>query len=55
MLMINNINKKVIFKKMSYIYYLIQFYQNKIWALINNGNKINAMSPNYTQKLGLKV
>lgn len=51
----NDSDKKLIFKKILYIYYLFQFYKNKIRALFNNKNKVNNMSSNYTQKLSLKI
>lgn len=38
-----------------FIYYPIQFEKNKIRALINFDNKVNAMSPGYVSKLGLKM
>ena len=40
-----------------YIYYLVCFQedQKQVRALFNKGNKINAMSPAYTKKLGLKT
>lgn len=46
---INNINKKVIFKNIFYIYYLIQFHEDKIRALLNSDNKINTINLDYTQ------
>lgn len=43
-------------KRMSYIYHLIRFEKNqaKIQALLDFGSKINAMTPAYAAKLGLK-
>ena len=46
-------DKEVI--KILCIYYLIRFQKNQIKALLNNGSKINAMNPNFAQKLDLKV
>lgn len=45
------------FKHILCIYYLIKFKKNqvKIWALLNFGSKVNAISPAYTTNLGLKV
>lgn len=40
------------------IYYLLCFWKNKesnVQALINSGNEVNAITPNYSDKLGLKV
>lgn len=37
-----------------YIYYLIWFKNNKVWALINFNNKVNAMTLRYALKVGLK-
>ena len=36
------------FVREPYIYFLIWVNQDKIWALFNNKNKVNAMRPNYT-------
>lgn len=53
--MTDNINKKIIFKKIACIYYPLQFHKNKTQALIYIKNKINAINSNYTLKLGFKV
>ena len=40
------------------IYYPLRFYKdkkNKAWALIDFGSKVNAMTPAYVSKLGLRV
>ena len=40
------------------IYYPLHFRKdkkNEVWALINFGSKVNAMTPAYVLKLGLKV
>ena len=48
-------NKKV--AKISYIYYPIWFQksQKQIKALLDSGSEINAMSPAYAKRLGLKT
>ena len=33
--------------KVFYMYYLVQFQEKQIRVLINNGSKVNAMSPNF--------
>lgn len=38
-----------------YINYLVLFKNNEVWALINFGNKVNAMTSEYTLKLDLKI
>ena len=40
-----------------YIYYPVQFQvsQEQIKALLNSGNEVNAMNPDYAWKLGLKI
>ena len=44
-------------KRMSYIYYLLRFWKGtaRVWALIDSSSKVNAMTPAYVSKLGLKV
>ena len=37
------------------IYYPVQFQEEQIKALLNSGNKVNAMNPDYTWKLRLKI
>ena len=37
------------------IHYPVWFKNNKVWALINSGGEVNAMTPTYAAKLGLKV
>lgn len=49
---------KMILEKVPCIYYLLCFRKdkkNKIQALINLGNKVNAMTLVYALKLGLKI
>ena len=48
---------KVILNRVFYIHYLVQFYNNKgtIWALINSGSKVNAMTPASVKKLGIQI
>ena len=33
--------------KVSYIYYLVWFQKEKIKALLDNGNKVNAINPDF--------
>lgn len=51
----DNSKKKAMLKKISYINYPIQFNQNKVQALVNKNNKINAIGFKYVQKLDLKI
>lgn len=37
------------------IYYLVQFHNNEVWALIDSGSKDNIIISTYIVKLGLKV
>ena len=47
-------SKKVV--RVPCIYYPIQFQrQEQVKALLNSGSEVNAMSPAYTKKLGLKT
>ena len=41
--------------KIAHIYYLVQIDQNEIWALFNNRSEVNAINPNYSQKLGFEI
>ena len=52
--MINNI-KKIILKKVPCMKNFIQFFKKLIKNLLNNSNKVNIISFNYTQKLGFKI
>ena len=45
----------VVLDQISCICYLIWFKKNEVQALIDFGNKVNAMTPEYTLKLTLKV
>lgn len=50
-------NKKVndmALTRISYIYYPLHF-TNKIQALLDLGNKVNAMMPVYSSKLGFQI
>ena len=49
--------QKVILDWIPYTYYPILFQKDKanIWALIDLGNEINAMTPAYAKQLGLKT
>ena len=51
-MVINNIDKRAVLKKIFYIYYLIQFLEDKIRALLNSDNKINIINLEYAQNLG---
>ena len=49
---------EMILDQISCIYYSVQFQKNKkatIWALIDSSIKVNAITPAYIAKLGLKV
>ena len=37
------------------IHYSVQFQEEQVRALLNNSSKVNAMNPDYTWKLGLKI
>lgn len=41
--------------KVLYIYYLIYFKKDKIWAIINFDSKVNAIISAYTAKLDLMI
>lgn len=41
--------------KMPCIYYLVQFKDKKVKALLDGGSKINTLNPNYAEKLGFKI
>ena len=46
----------IVLDRVSCIYYPVQFRKDKgatIWALINSGSKINAITPAYAKQLGL--
>ena len=55
--MTDNSGKKVVFKRIPYIYYPIQFQegQEQVDALLNSGSEVNAISRAYTKRLGLKT
>ena len=42
-------------QRVPYIQYPIHFQNNKVQVLIDFGNKVNAMTPAYTVKLGLTI
>ena len=49
---------KVVIKRISYIHYPLRFHkdkENELQALINLGNKVNAITPAYAAMLSLKV
>ena len=37
------------------IQYPVQFQEKQVKVLLNSGNEVNAINPNFAQKLGLKV
>ena len=41
--------------KVPYVHYPVRFQEEQVRALLNSGNKVNAMSPAYAKKLGLKT
>ena len=55
--MTDNRDKEIVLKRVSYIHYLVWFQkgQKQIKALLNSGSKVNAISPAYVEKLGLKT
>lgn len=53
--MTGNSKENAILKQIFYIYYLVWFKNNKVWALINSGGKFNTMTLIYAAMLGLKV
>ena len=49
---------EVVLKRVLYIHYPLRFRKdkkNKVQALINSGNEVNAITPAYALKLGLKI
>ena len=48
-----NDGKKVV--KMLCIYYLVRFQEKQIKTLLDSGSEVNAINPNYTWKLRLKI
>ena len=56
-LIIDNSSKKIVLKKIPCIHYSDQFQegQKQVKALLNNGSEVNAVSPAYVEKLGLKT
>ena len=48
----------IVLDRVPYIHYPVQFRKDKgatIWALINSGSKVNAMTPAYAKQLDLQV
>ena len=41
--------------KVPCIQYLVQFQEEQVKALLDSGSEVNAMNPNFAQKLSLKV
>ena len=37
------------------IHYPVRFQEEQVSALLNSGSKVNAINPDYAQKLGLKI
>ena len=61
-LVTDNRDKEVVLEKVPYIYYPVWFQENKgqesqeqVRALLNSSSEVNAMSPAYVKKLGLKT
>ena len=52
-----NMKDEVTLKRVLYIHYLLRFWKDitDMRALIDSNSKINAITPAYTLKLGLKV
>ena len=52
-----NSYKEIVLKKVPCINYPVLFQRSQEWveALLNSGSKVNAMSPAYAKKLGLKT
>ena len=54
----NKAQEMIVLDQMPRIYYPFQFWKDKgttIWALINSGSKVNAMTLAYPKQLGLQV
>lgn len=51
----DNSNKKVILKKIQYIYYLLLFCDIKILFLFDNKSKFNGINPDYVQKMIFQI
>ena len=54
-LVIDNSDKEIMLEKMSCIYYLVKFQKEQVKALFDSGSKVNAIYPNFTQKLGFHI
>lgn len=52
--MINDNKKEVMLKKVSYIKYLVNFWDKQVKAFLNSNNKVNVISLAYIRKLGFK-
>ena len=50
---VTNGSEKII--RVPCIYYLVQFQEEQVKTLLNSGSKVNAINPDFTQKLGLKI
>ena len=57
MMMTDNSGKEIVLKKVPYIYYPVWFQrgQEQVRALLISGSEVNAMSPAYAKRLGLKT
>ena len=55
--MTKNSGKKIVLKKIRYIYYPVWFQesQKQVRALFDSSNKVNVINPAFTQKLGFKI
>ena len=58
-LMTGTRKEALVLERVSYIYYPVQFKKNtnktQVQALIDSRSEVNAMTPAYVSKLGLKV
>ena len=54
---IDNSGKDVVLKMVPYIYYSVWFQkgQEQVIALLNSGSEVNAISPAFVERLGLKI
>ena len=47
--------EKVVLERVPYIHYPVQFQEEQVRALLDSGSEVNAMSPAYAERLGLKI
>ena len=50
-----NDNNEEVVVKVPCIHYPVQFQEEQVRALLNSGNEVNTMNPDYARKLGLKI